>query len=123
MFLPSLPIQEVTRAAQRELLPAHGFLAVEGTSGLCKGRYRSRGRLEQDLGWNGPLEGSSSGAGRKDDSGVPGGVRAGLCAAVRMLARMTSAGADGVLDVASKFRLRGVPLTESREGAFGCSGG
>ena len=79
-----------------------------------KASYRSRGWSEQDLGRNDLLQGSKPGPGRKDDSGVPGGVRVGLCAAARTLTRVTSAGADGVFDVTLELRFRGVPLTISR---------
>jgi hypothetical protein len=78
-----------------------------------KASYRSRGWSEQDLGRNESFQASKPGAGRKDDSEVPGGVRVGLCAAACTLARVTSAGADGVFDAALELRFRGVPLTIS----------
>lgn len=80
----------------------------------AKASYRSRGWSEQDLGRNDLLQASKPGTGREDDSGVPGGVRVGLCAAACTLTRATSAGADGVFDVALGLRFRGAPLTISR---------
>lgn len=76
-----------------------------------KASHRSRGWSEQDLGSNGALQDSKPEVGRKDDSEVPEEVRVGLCAAACTLTRATSAGTDGVLDVASELRFRGVPLT------------
>ena len=80
----------------------------------AKASNRSRGWLEQNLGRNDLSLVSSRGAGRKDDSGVPGGVRVGLCAAARTLTRATSAGADGVLDVASELQSGAESLTGPR---------
>lgn len=84
---------------------------VEGTSGPSKGHVRSRGGLEEELGWLSRLGGSSLRGGGARDIGVSEEVGVGLCAAARTLTRVTSTGAADTFGVGcGAFGFRKAPL-------------
>jgi len=72
---------------------------VEGTSGLSKGRTVRAGGWRRILVGSAALGGSSLRGGGVNDSGVSGQTGVGLCAAARMLTRVTPTGVTGAFGV------------------------
>jgi hypothetical protein len=75
---------------------------VEGTSGLSEGRTVRAGGWRRTLVGSAALGGSKLRGGWVRDSGVSGQTGVGLCAAARMLTRVTPTGVTGAFGVGSE---------------------